>query len=280
MSSLTLGLLLALISTISTAFAHAYLKASNNKLAVQAWVRLTGFAVALPFAFWVGLPPASLVPWIVGAASIHAVYQLTLTWSYTVSDFSVAYPLARGATPVFTSMLGVSLLGDRLGLFMVVGIVIITLGILLLSRKGGLTKWGLVAAMLSALLTTAYTIVDAHGVRLAPEPLLFIVWYYMADGISMPAALIVKEGKGVFAALASEVSIGAPAGILALLAFVPALFAFDLAPVGAVSALRECSVLIGLALGGAMLKERLDRNRIFGAMLIMIGGFAIIAQSF
>lgn len=280
MSSLTLGLLLALVSTISTAFAHAFLKAGKNKLAVQAWVRLTGFAIALPFAFWVGLPPVSLVPWVIGAAAIHAVYQLTLTWSYTVSDFSVAYPLARGATPVCTSLLGVSLLSDRLGPYMIGGIAIITLGILLLARKGGLTRWGLVAAMLAALLTTAYTIIDAHGVRIAPEPLLFIVWYYIADGISMPTALVIREGKGAFAALASEVQTGIRAGIMALLAFVPALFAFDLAPVGAVSALRECSVLIGLALGGAMLKERLDRNRIAGATLITIGGFAIIAQSF
>lgn len=279
MSSLTLGLLLALVSTVSTAFAHAYLKAGHNKLTVQAWVRMTGFAFALPFAFWVGLPPASLVPWIIGAAAIHAVYQLTLTWSYTVSDFSVAYPLARGATPVFTSLLGVGLLGDRLGPYMIGGIAIITLGILLLARKGGLTRWGLVAAMLAALLTTAYTIIDAHGVRLASEPLLFIVWFYLADGISMPTTLIVKERNGVFAVLASEFSTGIRAGIMALLAFVPALFAFDLVPVGAVSALRECSVLIGLALGGAMLKERLDRNRIFGATLIMIGGIIIVAQS-
>ncbi len=279
MSDLTFGLLLALVSTISTAFAHAYLKAGRNKLAVQAWVRLTGFTVALPFAIAIGVPPVTVIPWILAAAAIHAVYQATLTWSYSISDFSVAYPLARGATPVFTSILGVGLLGDTMGPLMVAGIVIIASGIVLLARRGGLTRWGLIAALLAAVLTTAYTIVDAQGVRIAPEPLMFIAWFYVADGFSMPAALLIKERSGSLAALAGDCKIGLAAGIMALFAFVPALFAFDLAPVGAVSALRECSVLIGLVLGGAMLKETLDRHRIAGAVQIMCGGLAIIGQS-
>jgi drug/metabolite transporter (DMT)-like permease len=272
-------LLLALASTLSTAFAHAFLKAGKNKLAVQAWVRLMEFAVALPLAVLIGLPPHQLVPWLIAAGAIHAVYQLTLTWSYSVSDFSVAYPLARGATPLFTTIAGVVLLGDRPGWLMLSGVVLVTAGILLLLRRQGISRHGVVAATAAALLTTCYSIVDAHGVRLAPRAIVFVTWFFMADSLSMPIALLVREGKSAGRALAGDWRIGIAAGLLALCAFAPALFAFDLAPVGAVSALRECSILIGLALGGTMLKERLNRNRVIGAVSIFAGGLAIIGQS-
>jgi drug/metabolite transporter (DMT)-like permease len=246
---------------------------------VQAWVRLTELAAALPLAAWMGWPPAYLVPWLIGAGAIHAIYQLTLTWSYSVSEFSVAYLLARGATPLFTTVAGVALLGDRPGVLMLAGVVLISFGILLLVRRRGITKHGFVAAAAAALLTTSYSIVDAHGVRLAPEPLVFVAWFFVADSVSMPVALIVRERRAAGAALAEEWRVGITAGVLALCAFAPALFAFRLAPVGAVSALRECSILIGLALGGAMLKEQIGRDRMFGAIAIFAGGLAIIAQS-
>jgi drug/metabolite transporter (DMT)-like permease len=280
LSDLSAGLLLALVSTFATAFAHALLKKGGDKLAVQAWVRLIGLGFALPVIATVGPPPVTLIGWIIGAAAIHAIYQLVVTWSYSVSDFSVAFPLARGATPLFTTLIGVAWLGDQLGRFAVAGIAAITAGILLLARLGKLSRSGLIAALLAAVLTTAYTVVDAYGVRSAASPMLFIGWFFLADAVAMPAALLMRERTRFFSALAAERRTGIMAGIVTLLAFAPALYAFKLAPVGAVSALRECSILIGLLLGGAMLRERLDASRLGGAALIIVGGLLIIGQSF
>ncbi len=279
MSGLTAGLLLALLSSVSTAFAHAFLKVAGDKLAVQAWIRLIGFALAAPVAVWLGPPPLSLVPWIIGAAAIHAIYQVTLNWSYSLTDFSTAYPLARGATPLFTTAIGIAVLGDYASPLLLIGVTLVSVGVLLLAYHGQVTRAGLLAAGLAALLTTAYTIIDAHGVRLAEMPLLFIAWFYLADGVSMPIMLIIRRRRDSYAALRREWRTGSRAGVMSLFAFVPALFALGLAPVGAVSALRETSVLIGLALGGAMLKERLDCYRISAALLIMAGSLAIIVQA-
>lgn len=235
--------------------------------------------MALPFAVAVGLPPAQLVPWLIAAGAVHALYQLTLTWSYSVSDFSAAFPLARGATPLFTTALGVAVLGDEPALLMVAGVLVISLGVISLVRRRAVTRIGFIAAAAAALLTTCYSLIDAKGVRLAPTPLVFVAWFFIADSVTMPAVLLMRERRNTLTALRSEWRTGIAAGLLAIGAFAPALFAFDLAPVGAVSALRECSVLIALALGGAMLKERLDRDRIIAAVLIVAGGLLIIAQS-
>lgn len=276
MTPVAVGLSLAFLSALATAWAHAMLKAGADKLAVQAWVRLTGLSVALPIALFIGLPPNNLWPWIIGGAAIHGVYQAALVWSYSVSDFSVAYPVARGVTPILTALLGMAVLGDEVDWRVMAGVLIVSVGIISISRNNAISRSGLVAASIAGLLTTLYTVVDARGVRLAPYALTFIAWFYVADGLSMPMLLLVKARGRTLSLLVADRRTGLMAGILSMLAFVPALFAFDLAPVGAVAAIRETSVIISLALGGFLLKEKLDRRRAAGAVLVTLGALAII----
>lgn len=272
LAGVELGIALALLSAVATAFSHAYLKVGQDKLAVQAWIRIIGLAAFLPLAIHLGTPPAALMPWIVAAALVHATYQWALIHSYRLSDFSIAYPLARGTAPLFTLLFGVLILRDRPAIEVVAGVAILCAGILALVRHGSISLRGAVVAAVTGLLTTAYSIIDAKGVRAADSALHFIAWFYVADGFSMPALLMMRDGGRILPALRREPAIGIKAGLLALASFVPALFAFRLAPVGAVAALRETSVLIGLVLGGAMLKEALDMRRAIGALLILAGG--------
>lgn len=279
MSGVAAGLLLALFSALTTAAAHALIKSGDDKLAVQAWVRLTGLTIALPIALWIGLPPPSLFPWLIGAAIIHAVYQLILSWSYHISDFSVAYPISRGAVPIFTALMGVAFLGDRLDGWALVGIAIVSAGIVSLASGRSISAGGLLAAASTGFLTTCYTLVDAKGVRLAPDALTFIAWFFVFDGFSMPALFFARARGHSIALLRANRGPGLSAGIMAPLSFVPALFALGLAPVGAVAALRETSVLIGLVLGGMMLKEKLDWRRIGGAILVTAGALTVIVRA-
>ncbi|MFM5929765.1 MAG: EamA family transporter [Novosphingobium sp.] len=279
MTSVQLGILLALASAFATAFSHAYLKAGTDKLAVQAWIRLTGLAAFGPVALAFGTPPASLMPWIVAAALVHALYQWVLIHSYRLSDFSIAYPLARGTAPLFTLLFAVVMLKEVPSFGTVLGVVLLCSGILALVRHGTVSLAGAAVAGLTGLLTTAYSLIDAKGVRLADSALHFIAWFYVADGFSMPALLAIRDGGRIGPALKREAAIGIKAGLLALAAFVPALFAFRLAPVGAVAALRETSVLIGLVLGGTMLKEAIDLRRAIGALMILAGGVMVALWS-
>jgi len=275
--TLAAGLALALFSAITSAFAHATLKSGDDKLAVMAWIRLCELATALPFVLWIGLPPGDLWLWIAAAVAVHALYQLILSWSYTVSDFTAAYPIARGFTPIFTALLGIVVLGDRLDGVALAGIAIISAGILALARSRALSPTGLAAACATGLLTTCYTLVDAKGVRAAPDALTFIAWFYLICGVPIPLMLLIRSGRRTAALLAHDLRPGIAAGVLSLLAFAPALFALGMAPVGAVAALRETSVLIGLVLGAVMLKERLDRRRITGGLLVTAGTLTLIA---
>lgn len=277
--SVALGLSLAALSATTTAFAHGFVKAGSDKLAVQAWVRLMGLAVAAPFAVWIGLPPEYLWPWLIAAAAVHAVYQAVLSWSYTVSDFSAAYPIARGIAPICTAILGVALLGDTLGMAALFGIAVVSFGIALLASGGSITARGLGAAIATGMLTTAYSLIDAKGMRLSPDLFTFIIWFFVLDGISMPLLFLAKRRNDALAALRFDSRSGLAAGVMAPVSFVPALYAFSLAPVGAVAAIRESSVLIGMLIGHRVLRETVDRKRITGATLVMIGILAILAAS-
>jgi len=273
------GIALALFSALTSSLAHALLKSGADKLAVQAWVRLTEFALAAPIVLWIGLPPAHLWAWLVAAALIHALYQFVLSHSYTLSDFTAAYPVARGFTPIFAALLGMALLGDRIDAPALLGIAIVSAGILCLAGNRALSRAGLVFAAGTGLLTTCYTLIDARGVRAAPDALTFVAWFFLLDSIAMPLALFARSGRAAPALLARDMKPGLLAGIMSPISFAPALFAFGLAPVGVVAAVRESSIVFGLVLGALFLKERLTHLRVGGAALVTLGTLATIASS-
>jgi drug/metabolite transporter (DMT)-like permease len=278
-SAVAAGLALAGVSAVASSSAHALIKSGSNKLAVQAWAQLTCLLIALPFLFWVGLPERALWPWLAAGWALHSIYYLALNWSYSTSEYSAAYPISRGIIPVLTAVLGVTLLGDRLDLLTMVGVAVISGGIILLSLNGGMSRSGLMAASVAGLLNTAFTLVDAKGMRLAVDPLNFLVWYYIIDGIAMPLLFTVRARTHFRAVATAHARIGMASGIITLFAFLPALIAFRFAPVGAVSAIRATSVIVSLMLGGHLLGERLDGRRIAGAVLVTIGALAIIFGS-
>ena len=279
MSELEIGFALAAFSALITAFAHATLKAGGDKLAVQAWIRLMGLSIGLPIAILVGLPPQHLWPWLIAAAAVHAIYQFVLSWSYNVSDFSAAYPVARGIAPILTAILGIAVLGDQLSAGVALSIFTVSIGILILASGRSISRTGFMAAVATGALTTAYSVVDAKGMRLSPDLYTFIAWFFVLDGLSMPVVFVVARREKAVALFLENARAGRAAGLLAPLSFVPALYAFRLAPVGAVAAIRETSVLIGLLVAAYVLKERIDRRRVGGASLIMIGALGIIAAS-
>ena len=276
MSAVALGLALAGVSAVASSSAHALLKSGGDKFAVQAWSSLLGMMIALPFVFWVGLPERALWLWLFAGWVLHTLYYLVLVWSYSASDYSVAYPIARGITPIFTAGLGIFLLGDRLDPLTLAGVAIISGGIFMLSFNSAISCSGLIAAGFAGLLNTAFTLVDAKGMRVAVDPVNFLVWYYIFDGISMPLLFAIRAKGQLFNIATANARIGLASGVMALFAFLPTLIAFRLAPVGAVSAIRATSVIFSLFLGGGLLKERLDGRRISGALLVTVGAIAII----
>lgn len=269
------GLALAGVSALSAATSHAFLKAGEDKLAVRTWSAIICAALALPVALWAGHLPPYLWLLLLCFALLSFINQLTLVVSYELSDFSHAYPVARGLVPLAMAVLGVAYLGDRLTFGAALGIGLITAGILALAAGRGMSRHGWLAAGFTGLTTIIYNLVAAQGMRQADDVVAFLAWLFVTDGILLPSYMALRFRKDVQPRLAKSWRVGWQSGLLTLISFVSWSLAVRLAPVGIVSAIRESSVLIVLVLSAMMLKERLDRWRIIAGLLIVSGAVAI-----
>lgn len=273
------GLALAGVSALSAALSHAYLKAGEDKLVVRVWSGLVCAALALPVALWAGNLPLNLWLLLASFALLSFINQLTLVVSYQISDFSHAYPVARGVVPLAMAILGIVYLGDKLSAAAMAGILAITLGILALALGKGMSRHGWAAAAFTGLTTIIYNLVAAQGMRQAEDVIAFLAWLFVTDGLLLPAYLLLRYRGTALPRLRLAWPVGWQAGLLTLVSFTTWSYAIRMAPVGMVSAIRESSVLIALVLAALMLKERLDRWRIAAGFLIVAGAVAIILGS-
>lgn len=270
------GIALALLSSVTTAAAHALLKAGRDKLAIRALIGAVGTIALGPVCLFVPPPDAGMLPWLLTANILHTVYQLVLIRSYQANDFAVAYPVARGISPILTAVIGIIVLGDRITPAALVGVALVTAGVLSIAAGRSIARTGLVAAIAAGVLTTTYTVVDAHAIRLAPTAMTFIAWFFALDGVFMfPIFAFARRGQ-VFALLRAEGLQGVLAGVITLICFGAALIALRIAPIGIVSALRETSVLFAVLIAAFALGERIDHRRAIGALVIAIGAAAIV----
>lgn len=276
MSPNSLGIALALVSSVTTAIAHAMLKSGKDKLAIRGMIGATGTLIALPACFFVPLPTAELWPWLGLASALHTTYQLALNRSYSMNGFAVAYPWARGIAPPIVALLSFVFLGEHIGMINLIGVATISAGLLLMVGFKSVPWAGLLAASVTGLLTALYTVVDARGIRLAPEAMTFVVWFFLFDGLIMfPIFLLRRRGK-VLALLAAEGRQGIIAGLVSLVCFGTALIALRLAPVPVVAALRETSVVFAMIIASVAFKEEIGPRRTIGALLSCLGAILVI----
>jgi drug/metabolite transporter (DMT)-like permease len=183
LSYTSIGVVLALLAAVMTAVAHALLKAGKDKLAIRGLVGAVSGSVLAPVCFFVPLPSAAMLPWLGLSAFLHTIYQLVLIRSYSAADFGVAFPIARGVAPLATAILGIAFLADEITATGLLGIALVSTGILLIAAGRSIATAGLMWAGIAGLLTTIYTVVDARAVRLGPEALTFVAWFFVLDGL-------------------------------------------------------------------------------------------------
>lgn len=270
------GTAAAILSALTQAIAHGLLKSGRDKLIIRGLIGLTGAVCVLPACLFVPAPGMELLPWLAASAASHAVYQLMLIKAYDANDFAVAYPLARGVAPISTAVLGVVLLNDPMTPVAMMGVALASAGLLLLAATRHPDIAGVMAALCAGLLIAVYTIVDAQGVRLASTPAVFIVYFFLLDGLVMASIALALRRRRIVALVRAEGPTGVAAGLVSLVTYSLALLSLRLLPVGIASTLRETSVLFGVLIARFGLKERIDLRRIMGALLITGGSILAI----
>jgi len=257
---------------------NALVKSSTDKALDTALLQLLGSLVALPIALVIGWPPAHAWPFILASVVIHIGYYIALTGAYKHGDLGLTYPLMRGTAPLLVALSAAAALGETLSPLAWAGVLGVSCGVLAL----GLSSHALNSpravgfAMANAVVIAAYTVVDALGARASGNALQYVVALFALDG--WPFALMVLARRGSAQAW-PYARARWPVAILGALASLGsygiALWAMTQAPVAAVAALRETSVLFAALLGTWFLKEVFTLRRAMGTAVIVAGVVAL-----
>ncbi len=267
--------LLVLLAALMHASWNAIAKAGTNKLLDITVMALAGglmCALALPF---LPLPEPEAWPWLAASLLLHFLYFMALIGAYANADLSHAYPLMRGIAPLLVALFGFFLLDDRLTASMWTGIALICAGILLpfwlaAGRMQDFLK-GSSFALANAVIIAAYTLVDGFGTRLSAHPLSYCLWLFLLDPLPILAIAIARHRMGVWRHVQARWLPLAVGGILTVAAYGIVLWAMTRAPIAAVAALRETSVIFAALIGSLLLREGFGVSRIAGAVFVACG---------
>ncbi len=233
----------------------------------------TPFAVAaLVFS---PLPALSSFPYIITGALLHVGYQLFLLSAYRVGDFTQIYPLARGAAPLIVATVSVTFLGLHLSSLEIAAVTIIGAGImsLVLTRSSVGLRNGHAAtlALVTGGFIAAYSLVDGLGAREAGTALGFYGWLSTINALIFAVIIKVSRPGVLTKVVYQKWRLSLCGGGASFFAYALITFAFTLAPIALVAALRETSIIFALLIGVFVLKERLDLNKVIATLLTLLG---------
>ena len=230
--------------------------------------------LVLPF------PGGDSFVYILLSTVVHFGYYFMLGKAYQHGDLSVVYPIARGIVPALVALWAYLLLDEVLPLQAWIGIGLIAFGIQLSSwspLRQGVGGAALGFAVGTGLCISVYSVVDGIGVRLSGNTLSY--WAWGAFLHLFIAGFVGLRRRQVLTQLPARTwAIGILGGFVSMLAYGLVLYAKNFAPLGAVSALRETSVIFAALIGFVFLHEGYWVRRL-GAAILMAGGVALVGLS-
>jgi drug/metabolite transporter (DMT)-like permease len=230
--------------------------------------------VALPF---LPLPDESAMMFVAASTIIHFGYYLTLAQAYRTGDLSFAYPLMRGTAPLLVTLLGAIFLRELPPAHVIAGILLISIGIIGVAfaqreRHPPAAAWW---AFANAGIIAVYTLVDGAGARASGNALSYVVWLTFLEGIAFLTWIRLRRGAMAAGYVRRQWRRGLVGGFCSVAAYAIVLWAMTRAPVAAVSALRETSVIFAALIGALWLKEGFGAARIAGAVTVVVGVAAL-----
>ncbi len=239
------------------------------------------------FAVLVGLvtpaPLAAALPYVTASAIVHVVYFLLVGRLYRDADLSVAYPLMRGLAPLVATGLAAFTLGEIPSGLALAGVTALVAGVAAMGVSGlahrRIDHATLVIALVNSLIIAGYTVLDGEGARLAgPDAAHAFAYNAWSDGLTaalyLPVVLALRGGRAVPEFLHDPLR-SAFAGLAAFGGYAIVVWAMTQTEIGAVAALRECSIVFATIIGVAFLGEPFRAARAGAALLIVAGAVAL-----
>jgi len=251
---------------------------------------LAGLMCIFPVLFFIPFPDPSLWPYAFISGGLEATYMIALATAYYRGDYSLVYPISRGAAPAFLVVWAVLFLHESPRITGLFGIFSIIIGLFLVSnstlrKENGqiisnrsIKVKGVLWALIVALLISIYSVIDGAAVR-QTNPVSYIVLVFGVMTFCITPFIFKRYGwKAMVNEWRSHWLRLTIMGCLSILAYLLVLVVYSLSSVSYAGTIREVSVVIAALAGTKYLGEGFGISRIIGATIIF-SGILLIAIS-
>lgn len=234
-----------------------------------------------------GLTPA-FAGWALLGAGAQIAAQMALLRLFTLRNFAVGNAFARTET-ILAALVGAVLLGDWLGLWPAVGILVSVAGVIVLSLNGGLRRagfdraaalTGLACGLGFALSSVSYRAAslglqgDAGYLTRAAVTLAFVI---LAQTLAMTLWMRLRA-PGAITAVLRAWRVAALVGLVGMLASLGWFAAFTLTSAAEVKAVGQVELLFSMLTARLAFGERPTVRELLGILLVG-GGIVLLVLS-
>ncbi len=281
--------MLILLSACLHVYWNVLIKRSKERLCFLWWMYIVSFLL-LPFViFFMKAGRISLIVWLIVCLSglVHFLYTIILSYAYEEGDLSLVYPLARSA-PLFVLMGSVLFLKETPSFLGFLGIILTLIGAYtigfeslkinqLLRPLAMLRKAPYQLALLTAMITAAYSIIDRIGVSLI-DPFYFIVLLLFVETIFYTPFVLWKKKKYLLQEWYENKKTIVVAGLVRFISYLLILYVMLQTQLSYIVSVRQTSIVLAVISGSLLLEEKHLKVRLVGSASILAGVLLIGAK--
>jgi drug/metabolite transporter (DMT)-like permease len=277
---LSSGVLAAVLGAAALhALWNSLVKSASDKFLSSAVVALWCGVAAVVAALVLPRPAAVAFPFIVASAIIHIVYFMLVGQLYRSADLSAAYPIMRGLAPLIAAVIALATLGEAPGPIASLGGAALVAGVVAMGASGfahgRINRPTILVAVANSAVIAIYSVIDGQGARLSGAGSAFAFaynsWADALTALSYLPIILFLRGRAVVATFAQDWRRGLIGGLAAFFGYAIVVWAMTRAPIAAVAALRETSVVFAAIIGVAVLGEPFHAQRAMAVLVILAG---------
>jgi len=272
----TLVIVLPLFAAVLHATWNAALRSSADRLWFVTVMSFASTLAAIPLVAMLPVPARESWPYLGVSAVLQVIYSFLLAYAYALGELGLVYPIVRGSVPLLVTVGGFLLAGQRPGGMALLGIGLISVAIFSQALGSARTERKAVThAIVTALFVASYVIADALGVRVAGNPQSYAGWIWVIYGVLMPAGFLLSRRRMTLQLRSPDTRKALAGGLLSFGSYGAIITALALGDVGAISALRETSIVFSALIGRFLLGESLTLRRVLVCLTVTTGAVLI-----
>lgn len=259
---------------------NAMLHGNRDRFFSMTWMSIAIGLVATFVVLSMPSPASASWPYIVASGLVHVFYNVSLVRSYRRNDLALAYPIARGSSPLLVTLGAALFAHEAIGPLHGLGIVMISGGIVAIALQGRqVSRAGALAALTTGATIALYTVIDGIGVRLSDgQSLSYTAWMFLSYW-AVPVLFVARRGSAALwtPVRAEPLSIASSVagGLVSIGAYGIVIWALQSGAMGAVSALRETSVVFAVLIGRMFLRETVSGTRWLACVVVAAGAVCL-----